>query len=94
MNDLARFDHLENRWSLLESMYFCLVVITTIGYGHTVPETGLGKTVCVIYAIFGIPLCLGSWKEYIRGFIACWRVPLGVQVIFLTNKSGLSNNRK
>ena len=63
MNDLARFDHLENRWSLLESMYFCLVVITTIGYGHTVPETGLGKTVCVIYAIFGIPLCLGSWKN-------------------------------
>ena len=34
-NDLAKFNHLENRWSFLESMYFCLVVITTIGYGHT-----------------------------------------------------------
>lgn len=79
-SELARFIDIEqNHWNILESVYFCLVVITTIGrrsvshthsggyyrrlgYGHTVPETKLGKMICVVYSIIGIPLCLVAFQ--------------------------------
>jgi len=61
--DLAIFTNTDqNHWNIIESVYFCLVVITTIGYGHNVPETRIGKIVCVIYSIFGIPLCLVAFQ--------------------------------
>ena len=31
---LARFDELRNKWDFYQAMYFCMVLITTIGYGH------------------------------------------------------------
>ena len=33
-NKIARFDEMQNKWDFLQSIYFCLIVITTIGYGH------------------------------------------------------------
>ena len=33
-----------------------------LGYGHNVPETRIGKIVCVIYSIVGIPLCLVAFQ--------------------------------
>ena len=38
------------------------VVEIFLGYGHTVPETKLGKMVCVVYSIIGIPLCLVAFQ--------------------------------
>ena len=35
---------------------FTLSVITTLGYGNTVPTTKYGKIVTMIYAVFGIPV--------------------------------------
>ncbi|XP_072479747.1 potassium channel subfamily K member 18 [Notamacropus eugenii] len=43
-------------WSFLESLFFCCTVVTTVGYGHIYPKTRLGKIVCMLYALFGIPL--------------------------------------
>jgi potassium channel subfamily K member 9 len=46
------------QWKFSGAFYFSLTVITTIGYGHSTPHTAMGKAFCMIYAIFGIPLCL------------------------------------
>nr|XP_020843914.1 potassium channel subfamily K member 18 isoform X2 [Phascolarctos cinereus] len=43
-------------WSFMESLFFCCTVFTTVGYGNIYPRTRLGKIVCVLYALFGIPL--------------------------------------
>ncbi|KAM5322318.1 potassium channel subfamily K member 18 [Glossophaga mutica] len=43
-------------WSFLSSLFFCCTVISTVGYSHVFPVTRLGKYVCMLYALFGIPL--------------------------------------
>ncbi|XP_017311040.2 potassium channel subfamily K member 10a [Ictalurus punctatus] len=43
-------------WDLGSAFFFAGTVITTIGYGNIAPSTEGGKTFCILYAIFGIPL--------------------------------------
>ena len=44
------------KWSLYNSIFFGFTSITTIGYGALVPQTQLGRGLCIIYTIFGIPI--------------------------------------
>ncbi|XP_041831002.1 potassium channel subfamily K member 10a [Melanotaenia boesemani] len=45
-----------SHWDLGSAFFFAGTVITTIGYGNIAPSTEGGKTFCILYAIFGIPL--------------------------------------
>lgn len=38
----------------LDSIYFCVITLTTIGYGDIVPTTDIGKIFTMFYAILGI----------------------------------------
>ncbi|KAG7166549.1 uncharacterized protein LOC121869379 isoform X2 [Homarus americanus] len=51
-------DKQRERWSIIGSLFYCVTVITTIGYGHVSPKTWEGKMVTIVYAIMGIPLML------------------------------------
>ncbi|XP_071532188.1 uncharacterized protein [Panulirus ornatus] len=51
-------DEQKDRWSVIGSLFYCVTVITTIGYGHVSPRTWEGKLVTIVYAIIGIPLML------------------------------------
>uniref|UniRef100_A0A8C3N769 Potassium channel domain-containing protein n=1 Tax=Geospiza parvula TaxID=87175 RepID=A0A8C3N769_GEOPR len=44
------------RWNFFGSLFFCCTVFTTVGYGNTYPVTRSGKYLCMLYALFGIPL--------------------------------------
>ncbi|CAD5216529.1 unnamed protein product [Bursaphelenchus okinawaensis] len=55
---LNETDQLDNLWTYPNSVFFATTVITTIGYGHLVPTTHVGRMVCILFALIGIPLLL------------------------------------
>lgn len=46
--------HYVEGWRYLDSLYFTVVTITTIGYGDFVPQTDLGKVLTIIFPFLGI----------------------------------------
>jgi len=45
--------------SVLDSLYFCVATLSTVGHPDFVPQTGLGKIFTIIYIIAGTGLFLG-----------------------------------
>ncbi|CDI97350.1 TWiK family of potassium channels protein 7 [Echinococcus multilocularis] len=44
-------------WSFWGSLYYCITLFTTIGYGNVFPSTTTGRIVTVCYGLIAIPLC-------------------------------------
>ena len=55
------FHYLEG-WRLIDAMYFCVITLTTIGYGDFAPKTDAGKIFNMIYILMGLGLILGFIK--------------------------------
>ncbi|XP_071380074.1 potassium channel subfamily K member 1-like [Centroberyx affinis] len=51
-------NHTEANWDFVSSLFFTSTVLTTTGYGHTVPLSDGGKAFCVVYSLLGIPITL------------------------------------
>lgn len=47
-----------SKWNFENALIFSFTVITTIGYGHIVPETTIGRVFVIVYGIIGVPLTL------------------------------------
>ncbi|XP_041353403.1 potassium channel subfamily K member 2-like [Gigantopelta aegis] len=50
-------------WDVAGASVFAVTVVTTIGYGNLAPRTSIGQAVCVVYALFGIPLMMFLLKD-------------------------------
>ncbi|WP_264558218.1 potassium channel family protein [Flavobacterium sp. N2270] len=51
------YHHLEG-WGYIDSFYFSVVTLTTIGYGDFSPQTDEGKLFTVLYIVIGIGMIL------------------------------------
>ncbi|KAL0839673.1 hypothetical protein ABMA28_016331 [Loxostege sticticalis] len=65
------FPPAEEKWSILQAVFFSSTVLTTIGYGNIVPETFWGRLFCIAYALIGIPLTLTVIADLGRVFATC-----------------------
>ncbi|MEA1999025.1 MAG: potassium channel family protein [Euryarchaeota archaeon] len=50
--------HLLEKWSWIDSLYFTVITLATVGYGDLTPTTPLGKIVAVIFVISGVGIFL------------------------------------
>ena len=48
------FYTLVEKWSIIDSMYFCVMTISTIGFGDFAPTTTLSKLFTIVMALSGI----------------------------------------
>ena len=53
----AVYHHLEG-WSVIDSLYFSVITLTTIGYGDYSPQTPAGKIFTIFYIIIGLGMIL------------------------------------
>jgi voltage-gated potassium channel len=45
-------------WSILDSLYFSVITLTTVGYGDFTPESTFGKIFTILYIFFGLGFLL------------------------------------
>jgi len=65
---LCQMNQTNEEWSWLDAIYFCVVTVSTVGYGDFTPTTTLGKWLAIIYMLLGIAL-IGVALGIIGGFL-------------------------
>jgi len=50
------FYHFIENWNWIDSFYFSVITLTTVGYGDFAPQTDLGKLFTILYIILGLGL--------------------------------------
>jgi voltage-gated potassium channel Kch len=54
-------------WSLIDSLYFSVVTLATVGYGDLAPQTTAGKLFTIIYIFIGIGLFVAVAQNLASG---------------------------
>ncbi|MCU0653187.1 MAG: potassium channel family protein [Candidatus Pacebacteria bacterium] len=55
----AAFYHYAEGWSFLDSFYFSVTTLTTVGYGDLFPSTDASKLFTSFYILAGVGILLG-----------------------------------
>jgi voltage-gated potassium channel len=57
-----RWEH----WTLIDALFFCVVTLTTIGYGDRIPTTPGSKLFTIFYIFIGIGILLAFIERVAR----------------------------
>lgn len=66
------FYHLIEGWSWLDSMYFSVITLTTVGYGDLSPETDIGKVFTMFYLLTGIGIIFGFINAFYQNRLVAY----------------------
>jgi hypothetical protein len=53
------FYHRVEGWRFLDSLYYCVITLMTVGYGDFTPKTDAGKMFTIVFLIAGAGIILG-----------------------------------
>lgn len=62
------YRHVEH-WSWVDSLYFSVVTLATVGYGDYTPQTDLGKLFTIVYIFMGIGVLVGFASKLMQGLV-------------------------
>jgi hypothetical protein len=62
--------HFLEDWTWIDSLYFSVITLTTVGYGDLVPQTDAGKVFTILYIIMGIGIILAFVNTIYNHFTA------------------------
>ncbi len=65
----AVFYHRVEGLSWLDSIYFCVITLTTVGYGDITPQTDAGKIFTIFYILFGVAIIASSLSYLLRSSV-------------------------
>ena len=57
-------------WDWLDSLYFCVVTMATVGYGDFHPITPLGKILAMIFIVLGLGVLVGFAQQLLSHMLA------------------------
>jgi len=55
------------KWTILDSIYFSIVTLTTVGYGDLAPQTDTGRIFGFFYVLFGLGVVFNIIRKAIDG---------------------------
>lgn len=62
----ATFYHFVEKLSWLDAFYFCVITLTTIGYGDITPKTPIGKLFTIFYVLFGVGIIVAFTTTLVK----------------------------
>lgn len=62
-------------WSLLDSLYFAVVTIGTVGYGDLSPQTAVGKIFTIGYIFSGIGIFVAAVTAFAQAMLRADQPP-------------------
>ncbi|XP_061733583.1 potassium channel subfamily K member 6 [Nerophis ophidion] len=74
-----------SNWDLTSAMFFANTLVTTVGYGHTVPLSNAGKVFSIVYALIGVPFTMLVLTACVQRLM----YPLVIAPLGLLQRSGL-----
>lgn len=70
------FYHFVEGWRWLDSLYFCVITLATVGYGDFSPKTDPGKVFTMFYVFIGIGLLVAVFSRLAEALIITQRAQL------------------
>jgi hypothetical protein len=64
------FYHFIESWDWLDSLYFCVITLATVGYGDFTPQTTPGKLFTIIYIFMGVGLIVAVASRLAQSIVA------------------------